>query len=76
MILGDHDVLKVPFLMQTAGTFQPDILLDMIEVHEVVEIQIHLEIHNKKVEVLYWNTASRLGLLRVPSVVPVVYTEF
>ena len=57
MILGDHDVLKVPFLMQTAGTFQPDILLDMIEVHEVVEIQIHLEIHNKKVEVLYWNTS-------------------
>ena len=59
--------------MQSAGR---PLTSEKFDLYEEVDDCIRVEIYNKKVEVLYWNTASRLGLLRVPSVVPVVYTEF
>jgi len=59
-IVGDCDVLTVPFLMQSAGR---PLTSELFDVHEEADDCIRVEIYNKKVEVLYWNTASRFGLL-------------
>jgi len=58
-IVGDWTVLTVPFLFQSTGRLTPDLFC----IHEEASEYISVEIYSKKVEVLYWNTASRFGLL-------------
>ena len=48
LIVGDCDVMKIPFLIQTGGFFEWDTWLDL---DRLEDIAVYVEIHKKKVEV-------------------------